>query len=142
MRISDWSSDVCSSDLAIALVTSLFSMQVYDRVIPRASFSTLIVLVIGVFVALLIDLALRITRALLVEREAQKIDTETSEFFFARAQSVRHDARSMGVGTMASQRRGLEQVLGVMSYSPLCLIADLPFAGRFVQLGRRAGWDR
>src|SRR3546814_1510523 len=102
---------------AIALVTSLFAMQVYDRVIPRASFSTLIVLVIGVFVALLIDLALRITRALLVEREAQKIDTETSEFFFARAQSVRLDARSMGVGTMASQLRGPDQVSGVMSAS-------------------------
>src|SRR3546814_9391003 len=99
MRSSDWSSDVCSSDL------------------------------IGVFVALLIDLALRITRALLVEREAQKIDTETSEFFFARAQSVRLDARSMGVGTMASQLRGLEQVRGVMSASSLFLIADLPFAG-------------
>ncbi|HVJ00182.1 MAG TPA: ATP-binding cassette domain-containing protein [Sphingomonas sp.] len=116
----------------IALVTSLFSMQVYDRVIPRASFSTLIVLVIGVAVALLIDLALRITRALLVEREAQKIDAETSEFFFARAQSVRLDARSMGVGTMASQLRGLEQVRSVMSASSLFLIADLPFAALFV----------
>jgi len=116
----------------IALVTSLFSMQVYDRVIPRASFSTLIVLVVGVFVALLIDLALRITRALLVEREAQKIDTETSEFFFARAQSVRLDARPGGVGTMAAQLRGLEQIRGVMSASSLFLIADLPFAGLFV----------
>ena len=116
----------------IALVTSLFSMQVYDRVIPRASFSTLIVLVVGVFVALLIDLALRITRALLVEREAQKIDTETSEFFFARAQSVRLDARPQGVGTMASQLRGLEQIRGVMSASSLFLIADLPFAALFV----------
>src|SRR3546814_4658378 len=108
---------------AIALVTSLFSMQVYDRGIPRASFSTLIVLVIGVFVALLIDLAFRITRALLVQREAQKIDTETSEFFFACAQSVRLVARSMGVRTMAPQLRGLEPVRGLMSVIPLFLIA-------------------
>src|SRR3546814_20405673 len=100
---------------ASARVTLLFWMQVYGRVMPRASFSTLSVLVSGVFVALLIDLALRISRALLVEREAQKIDTETSEFFFARAQSVRLDARSMGVGTMASQLRGPEPVRGVMS---------------------------
>src|SRR3546814_8217677 len=98
-------------------------MQVYDRVIPRASFSTLIVLVIGVFVALLIDLALRITRALLVEREAQKIDTETSEFFFARAQSVRLDARSMGVGTLARSEEHTSELQSLMriSYAVLCL---------------------
>src|SRR3546814_11527906 len=61
---------------AIALVTSLFSMQVYDRVIPRASFSTLIVLGIAVFVALLLDLALRIPRALLAPPAAHKNQTE------------------------------------------------------------------
>src|SRR3546814_12785419 len=45
----------------IALVTSLFSLQVYDRVIPRESFSALIVAVLWVFDDMLIYCILRTT---------------------------------------------------------------------------------
>ncbi|WP_169542579.1 ATP-binding cassette domain-containing protein [Sphingomonas baiyangensis] len=116
----------------IALATSLYSMQVYDRVIPRAGFSTLWVLTVGVLFALLLDFLLRMTRALLMEREAGDIDTEVSEFFFARAQAVRLDARPGGVGTMAAQMRGLEQVRALYSSASLFLLADLPFALLFL----------
>lgn len=116
----------------VTLATSLYSMQVYDRVIPRGSYSTLWVLTIGVGVALLIDFALRATRALMVERESADIDAEISEFFFARAQSIRLDARPQGVGTMAANLRGLEQVRAALSSSSLFLVADLPFALFFI----------
>ncbi|MES2098162.1 MAG: ATP-binding cassette domain-containing protein [Pseudomonadota bacterium] len=112
----------------IALATSLYSMQVYDRVIPRSGFDTLWVLTVGVLFALGIDFALRTTRALMIEREAAKIDAEVSEFFFARAQSIRLDARPPGIGTMAAQLRGWEQVRGLLSSGFIFLLADLPFA--------------
>lgn len=112
----------------ITLATSLYSMQIYDRVIPRASYSTLWVLTVGVLVALLLDFALRTTRALMIERESARIDHDVSEYFFARAQAVRLDARTSGVGTMAAQLRGLEQVRALMSSGSLFLLADLPFA--------------
>ena len=107
-------------------------MQVYDRVIPRSGFATLWVLTAGVLFALLIDFILRTTRALMIEREAAKIDAEVSEFFFARAQSVRLDARPGGIGTMAAQLRGLEQVRALLSSASIFLIADLPFALFFI----------
>ena len=116
----------------LTLATSLYSMQLYDRVIPLASFDTLIVLSAGVAFALLLDLCLRSLRALLIEREAQDIDAEVSEFFFARAQAIRLDARPPGIGTMAAQLRGQEQVRQVMSSSSLFLMADLPFALFFI----------
>lgn len=116
----------------IALATSLYSMQVYDRVIPRGGFATLWVLTVGVIFALLLDFALRTTRALMIEREAAKIDAEVSEFFFARAQAIRLDARPPGVGTMAAQLRGWEQIRGLLSAAFIFLIADLPFALFFI----------
>jgi ATP-binding cassette subfamily C protein LapB len=116
----------------LTLGTSLYSMQLYDRVIPRGSYSTLLVLTVGVLGALLIDFLMRSMRALLVEREAAEIDAEVSEYFFARAQAVRLDARPPGIGTMAAQLRGLEQVRGVMSSASLFLLADLPFALFFI----------
>ncbi|WP_294301337.1 ATP-binding cassette domain-containing protein [uncultured Sphingomonas sp.] len=112
----------------IALVTSLYSMQVYDRVIPRAGFSTLWVLTIGVLIALALDFLLRTVRTLLMDREAADIDMEVSEYFFARAQAVRLDARSGGVGTMAAQLRGMDQVRSLYSSASLFLLADFPFA--------------
>nr|WP_280526266.1 ATP-binding cassette domain-containing protein [Novosphingobium marinum] len=117
---------------AIALVTGLFSMQVYDRVVPRGAFSTLWVLAIGAVVALSFDFILRVIRANLLEREAVDIDTEVSEFFFSRAADVRLDARPPQVGTMAAQLRGLEQVRSTMSSSVLFAFADLPFALIFI----------
>jgi ATP-binding cassette subfamily C protein LapB len=116
----------------ITLATSLYSMQIYDRVIPRSGYSTLWVLTVGVIVALMIDFSLRTTRALMIERESARIDQDVSEYFFARAQAVRLDARTGGVGTMAAQLRGLEQIRALMSSGSLFLLADLPFALFFV----------
>ena len=116
----------------IGLATALFSMQVYDRVIPRGGFSTLYVMTVGVLIALALDFLLRTTRSLMIEREAAKIDAEVSEYFFARAQAVRLDARQGGIGTMASQIRGWEQIRGLMSSASIFLIADLPFALFFI----------
>jgi ATP-binding cassette subfamily C protein LapB len=116
----------------IALGTSIFSMQVYDRVIPRGSFSTLWALGTGVVVALLFDFILRVVRARLLEEEAAKIDSEVSEFFFARANDVRLDARPPSIGTMAAQLRGMEQIRSTMSSATIFALADLPFALFFI----------
>ncbi len=116
----------------IALATSIFSMQVYDRVIPRGAFSTLWVLSFGVAVALGFDFILRIMRARLLETEAVKIDREVSEYFFARATSVRLDARPPSIGTLAAQLKGLEQIRATMSSATIFAIADLPFALFFI----------
>ena len=116
----------------LTLATSLYSMQIYDRVIPTAGHATLWVLTVGVIFALLVDFILRSTRALMIERESAKIDAEVSEFFFARAQAIRLDARPPSVGTMAAQIRGWEQIRQLMSSASIFLIADFPFAIFFI----------
>lgn len=121
---------VCANLLALA--TSLYSMQVFDRVIPLASYATLVVLTVGTLLGIGFDFILRTIRSLMIEREAAQIDFEVSEFFFSRAQAVRMDARPPGVGTLAAQLRGLEQVRNVMSSGSLFLVADLPFALFFI----------
>lgn len=116
----------------LALATSLYSMQVYDRVIPRGGFATLWVLTVGIGFALLVDFLMRVTRALIVNREAMAIDAEVSEYFFDRMQAVRLDARPPGIGTMAAQLRGLEQVRQLFSSASIFVMADLPFALLFL----------
>lgn len=116
----------------LAIATSLYAMQVFDRVIPLASYSTLFVLTLGTLIALSFDFVLRSVRSLMIEREAAEIDFEVSEHFFARAQASRLDTRPPGVGTFAAQLRGMEQVRSVMSSASLFVLADLPFALFFI----------
>ena len=108
----------------IAVITSIYTMQVYDRVIPRGAFSTLWVLSFGVIVSMLFDFTLRVLRANLLERESSEMDCEVSEFFFARAADSRLDTRPASVGTMAAQMRGLEQIRSTISSVALFALAD------------------
>lgn len=112
----------------IALATSIYSMQVYDRVIPRGGFETLAVLTVGMVFVLVIDMLIRNTRGLMIDREACAIDSEVSEYFYDRMQAVRLDARPRSIGTMAAQLRGTDQVRSLLSSASLFVLADLPFA--------------
>ena len=125
----------------IGLATSLYTMQVYDRVVPRGGFSTLWVLTIGVLIAVGIDFLLRVVRAVMLERDSAFIDARLSSFFFNRSQSVRLDARQGGVGSMAAQLRSYDQVRSLLSSATVFAIADLPFALLFIGvIYLLAGW--
>lgn len=114
------------------LSVSLYTMQVYDRVIPLRGYSTLIVLTIGVAIAILMELAMRQIRAVMVERACKAIDYELSDVFFSKALSIRLDMRPKTVGTFASQIRHFESVRNFMTGTTLMLLADVPLALFFI----------
>ena len=116
----------------VGLVAALYSMQVYDRVIPTKGYSTLWVLTIGVVIAILIELVLKQVRAYMVDRACKVIDQELSAVFFGKALDIRMDARPSTVGTFASQIRHFESVRNFLTSSSLFIMADLPFAILFV----------
>ena len=116
----------------VGLVAALYSMQVYDRVIPTKGYSTLWVLTIGVVIAILIELVLKQVRAYMVDRACKVIDQELSAVFFGKALDIRMDARPSTVGTFASQIRHFESVRNFLTSSSLFIMADLPFAALFV----------
>lgn len=116
----------------LALVASIFSMQVYDRVIPNHGFQTLWVLTIGVVAALILEFLLKHVRSHAIERTSTLIDAELSEWFFERALGIRLECRPPSVGTLAAQIKGFEMVRGIMSAASIFLLADVPFALFFI----------
>ncbi|MGV0959921.1 MAG: type I secretion system permease/ATPase [Limnohabitans sp.] len=114
------------------LLTSLYTMQVYDRVVPTKGYSTLWVLTIGVMLAIIMELLMRQVRTRLVERACKAIDEELSSVFFGQALAIRMEHRPRSVGTFASQIRQFESVRTFLSSATLFVIADLPFALFFV----------
>lgn len=116
----------------IGLVTSLYSMQVYDRVVPTKGLSTLWVLTVGVLVAIGLELLLKHVRTHSVDRACKAIDMELSSVFFGKALDIRMDARPRTVGSFASQIRHFEAVRNFLTSSTLFILADAPFALLFV----------
>jgi ATP-binding cassette subfamily C protein LapB len=116
----------------LTLASSIFSMQVYDRVIPNQGFQTLWVLSVGVLLAVVLEFILKMVRSTSVDKACNAMDQQLSEWFFARMMSIRMEARPASVGTLASQVKGFEMVRGVLASTSLFVLTDVPFALFFI----------
>lgn len=116
----------------LGVATALYSMQIYDRVVPNNAMSTLWVLSIGVTIAIIFEFILRQARAIVVERAYKSVDMELSDFFFSHAINIQMMERPSTVGAFASQLKMYEYVRNFMTSTTLFLFADVPFALVFV----------
>lgn len=118
----------------LALATSMFSMQVYDRVIPTQGYSTLWVLTIGVVLAMVFEMVLKLARSYLMEKAIVSMDTRLSREIFRRLLNVRLDQLPGSVGSLSAQLRGYETIRGFLSASTLYVLVDAPFGLFFIVL--------
>lgn len=110
----------------LAIGASLFSMQVYDRVIPTRGESTLFVLCAGVLIAILVEAALKFARAKIMDSVIIGVDNTLSREIFQRLLSVRIDQLPGSVGSLAGQLRGYEQVRAFVTTRTMFGLVDMP----------------
>lgn len=111
----------------LGLAGMLFSMQVYDRVVPTGSMPTLYILFIGVLLAITFDFMLRRLRARIVDVLGKRADLRMSDMVFGHALRVTNRARPTSTGTFISQLRDLDQVRDLLTSTTVAAVADLPF---------------
>lgn len=111
----------------LALATILFSMNVYDRVIPAQSVPTLWVLAGGVLIAAIFEFSLRVARIYLSDIIGKRADLTISDRVFGHALRIKNKERSKSTGTFISQIRELEGVRELVTSTTISAIADLPF---------------
>lgn len=116
----------------LALAGILFSMQVYDRVIPAQSFPTLWVLFFGVVLAAGMEYVIRLMRTLVSDLMGKKIDLKVSSLFFVRAMSIKNDDRPKSTGSFISQLREIDQVRELLTSTTVSAAADMPFVLLFL----------
>jgi ATP-binding cassette subfamily C protein LapB len=116
----------------LALATSLYSMQVYDRVIPTRGHETLIVLTLGVILSILLELALKFSRSQIMDRVVTGVDSRLSREVFQRMLQLRVDQMPSSVGTLAGQLRGYEQLRNFYTATTLFTLIDLPLSLGFI----------
>ena len=111
----------------LAFTTSLFSMQVYDRVIPTRSEYTLWVLSMGVLLSIVFELAMKYARSKLMDHVVVGVDACLSHDIFDRLLQLRMDQIPSSVGSLAAQLRGYEQLRSFYTSTTLFTLIDLPF---------------
>lgn len=112
---------------SLALAGVLFSMQVYDRVVPAESFPTLYVLFAGVIGAIAFGFALTRLRTTIIDVLGRRADLRISDRVFGHALRVRNADRPASTGTFIAQLRDLEQVRELLTSTTVAAIADIPF---------------
>lgn len=117
----------------IALVSPLFVMNVYDRVLPNEAIATLWVLALGVCAALVFDLILKTARAALIDYAGRKADLRLSALLFDKVLNSTLAARPMSTGEYASRVTQYEFVREFFTSNTISTIIDSAFV--FIFLG-------
>lgn len=115
-----------------AIVFPLFSMNVYDRVVPNHAVETLWALAIGVLIVISADLFMRTLRSHFVDEASARIDVQISATLMERVLGMQLSHRPAAVGSFASNLRGFEQVRDFIASSTVTALIDLPFALLFI----------
>ncbi len=115
-----------------ALAIPMFSMTVYDRVVPNHAVETLWVLAIGAILVLGFDFMLRTLRAYIVDTAGKRIDVQLSARIMERVLGLRMDARPASVGSFAANLRAFEGVRDFIASATVTTLIDLPFVLLFL----------
>ena len=118
----------------LGLITSFYSMQIYDRVIPTGAMQTLLVLSLGAVIAVILDWLARSARTKLYENLIEAVDQRLARLVYQRFLAIRLDQMPRSVGSLAAQMRGYESVRGFLTQATTSMLVDLPFALLFLGL--------
>ena len=118
----------------LAVAVALFSLQVYDRVIPHQSVATLWVLALGAGLAMLLEAFLRIARARLMDGAGRRIEIEVQAVLMDRILGMRSGLKDHSPSSTFSAVREFSSIREFFTASTIGTLTDLPFIVLFLAL--------
>ncbi len=115
----------------LALASSLFIMNVYDRVVPNHAIDTLFALAIGATVAFTMEFGLKTLRTYFVDRAGHRIDLILGGDLFGKVLGISFGAKPASAGALAGQARSYEGLREFFTSASISALFDLPFVFLF-----------
>ena len=116
----------------LAFAMPLFTMNVYDRVIPNKAAATLWVLALGVLLALTFDFTLRVARGRLIDEVGRRLDAKLSQKLFEKVMNLPMSDRQGSTGALARRVSDYEMVRDFFASTTVVLAVDLTFLFLFL----------
>lgn len=114
------------------LATPLFTMNVYDRVIPNNAVETLWFFAAGVLIVYSLDILLKLIRSYFLEIAAKKSDVIISSLIFEKVLGLKLEQIPKPIGAFASNLKNFDVIRGFLTNATLVALIDLPFAVIFL----------
>ncbi len=114
------------------IAVPLFTMNVYDRVLPNKAVDTLWVLVSGIAIVLIFDLILKLLRAHFIEQAGKRADIRMSSLIFDQLLNIKLNAKPPSTGMFVSRLQSFESVREFFTTATITAFVDLPFTGLFI----------
>ena len=115
-----------------ALAMPIFTMNVYDRIVPNRSVETLWVLALGIALIVFADLALRTIRGYFLDWASHRVDIKLTARIMEQVLGARLELRPSSVGSFASNLRAFETVRDFITSATITTLIDIPFALIFI----------
>jgi ATP-binding cassette subfamily C protein LapB len=109
------------------IATPLYTMNVYDRVVPNGAIDTLWVLSIGIIAIYGIDLTLKFIRSYMLEVAGKKSDIIMSSIIFEKVMDLKMSAMPKSIGSFANVLKEFESIRNFMTSSTITILIDIPF---------------
>lgn len=116
----------------LALATPLFTMSVYDRVIPNGAIPSLVALSIGMGLAVVFDFVLRTVRSRMIDVTGKTLDVVLAANIFEHVMAVKMAQRPTSVGIVANQLRDFDSAREFFTSGSVVSATDLIFAILFI----------
>lgn len=110
----------------------LFTMNVYDRVLPNKAIDTLWVLLSGIVFVLIFDFILKLIRAYFIEQAGKRADIRMSSKIFDQLLNIKLDSKPSSTGMFVSRLQSFESVREFFTTATVTAFVDLPFVFLFV----------
>jgi ATP-binding cassette subfamily C protein LapB len=124
-----------------SLATSLFSMTVYDRVVPNNAMDSLVALTIGMIIVLVCDFMLRTLRAYFADIAGAEVDRRIGTALFDKLLTMRLDLRRRSTGGFAAMLREFETLREFFTSATVMAFVDVPFVLLFLAvIALIGGW--
>ncbi len=135
-----WENKIIYSEVIIAAIminifgiaSSVFIMNVYDRVVPNAAFDTLYAMTAGILIVFIFDFILKNLRAHFLDYANRKADIKISAMLFEQIMGMKMSTKPSSAGVLASNMKEFETLRDFFTSATMTTLIDLPFVFIFI----------